>query len=219
MALPTQEIERLTRASNPEQGPYKQLLLLTGSLLAISSILYLGLSYGYEPYLNKQKADLDVQIQESSKKIPQEEQIKLIGFYSQLANIKTLIGKHPFTSNVFEWLEKNSEPNTYFTKFSFNASTNQLALLGISKTADNVSDQAAIFESQPEVVRLNLSSLSVAITGGWQFNMTIFFDPKSLLPATQATPAGITPPPTTSPVSPISFPTSTGPGANSTTTR
>ncbi|TSC60582.1 MAG: hypothetical protein LiPW15_460 [Parcubacteria group bacterium LiPW_15] len=186
MALPTQEIERLSRAPSTEQGSYKQLLLLAGSLFAISLIIYLGLSYGYEPYLNGQKDDLDAQIQTFSQKISQEDQAKLVGFYSQLANIKTLLGKHPSTSRIFDWLGQNTQSNTYFTKFSFNVPTNQLTLLGNSKSPQDAAEQAAIFESRPEISRLNLNNLAAAPGGGWQFNMTVFMDPKFLLPATGA---------------------------------
>ncbi len=190
MALPTQEIERLTRGKSSEQGSYKQLLLLAGSLFAISLIIYLGLSYGYEPYLNGQKDDLDIQIQEFSKKIPQEDQTKLVSFYSQLANVKTLLGKHPMTSKAFDWLETNTQANTYFTKLTFNVPTSQITLLGNSKSPQDAAEQAAIFESQPEVLRLNLNNLAVSPGGGWQFNMTVFMDSKFLLPASGAAGAG-----------------------------
>lgn len=220
MALPTQEIERLTRTSSAEQGPYKQLLLLAASLLAISLILYFGLSYGYERYLNGQKDALDAQIQDFSKKISQEDQSKLIGFYSQLANIKTLVAKHPSTAKVFDWLEKNTQTNTYFTKFTFNVSTNQLILLGNSKSPDDIAEQAAIFESQPEVLRLNLNNVASAVGGGWQFNITIFLDSKFLLPVNGvASPvnSGVTPSAPVINIPPISA--TTTPVVNSTTTK
>lgn len=216
MALPTQEIERLTRGKSAEQGSYKQLLLLAGSLFAISLIIYLGLSYGYEPYLNGQKDDLDMQIQEFSKKIPQEDQTKLVSFYSQLANVKTLLGKHPMTSKAFDWLERNTQANTYFTKLTFNVPTSQLTLLGNSRSPQDAAEQAAIFESQPEVLRLNLNNLAVSPGGGWQFNMTIFMDSKFLLP----TGAAGVPPIVDAPITTTTqsgFSTSTQPG-NTTTT-
>lgn len=199
MALPTQEIERLTRGSSAEQGPYKQLLLLAGSLFAISLILYLGLAYGYEPYLNAQKENLDGQIQEFSKQIPQEDQAKLIAFYSQLANIKTLLAKHSLPSTVFGWLERNTQTRTHFTKLTFNASTNQITILGNSATPGDVAEQTAIFESQPEVLRLNLNNLSSAPGGGWQFGMNLFLDPKPFLASTLKTsPAPVPGPASTS---------------------
>jgi hypothetical protein len=218
MALPTQEIERLTRGKSAEQGSYKQLLLLAGSLFSISLIIYLGLSYGYEPYLNSQKDDLDAQIQESSKKIPEEDQARLVSFYSQLANVKTLLEKHPMPSKAFDWLERNTQTNTYFTKFTFNVPTSQLTLLGNSRSPEDAAEQAAIFESQPEVSRLNLNNLAVSPGGGWQFNMTISMDSKFLLSTAGAasTGAGISPAINTVPVAPS--PSTSTTAGNATTT-
>lgn len=215
MALPTQEIERLTRSVSAEQGTYKQLLLLSGALFAISAILWAGLSFGYEPYLRGQVDTLDSQIQQFAKDIPVAEQAKLTTFYSQLVNLKTLLGRHAATSKIFNWLENNSQVNTYFTKLSFNASTYQLTLLGTSKAPEDVSEQASILESQPEVLRLNFNNISAAPNGGWQFNIAIFLDPRAFLPAGST--AQVVPlPPSNPPIPSTSQSTSTSPITTST---
>lgn len=208
MALPTQEIEKIVRGPAAAQGTYKQLLLLSGSLLTISLILYFGMLLGYEPYLKNQISSLDSQIQEFAKKTPVAQQTELINFYSQLTNLKTLLSKHPSTLNLFTWLQKNSQANTYFTKFSFNGTTYQLALAGTSRTTEDAAAQMAIFESQPEVSRMNFNNLSADPAGGWQFNLTIFIDPKAL------DVSGVVPP---APVAPAPASTSTQSGAATTT--
>jgi hypothetical protein len=177
MALPTQEIEKIVRGPVGSQGSYKQLLLLSGSLLVISLIFYFGLTLGYEPYLQGQVTFLDSQILDFAKQVPAAEQTKLISFYSQLVNLKTLLSRHPSTSNIFPWLEKNTQENSYFTKFGFNAATYQISLVGVSKTTTDAAMQAAVLESQPEVSRMNLNNLAASPTGGWQFNITLFMDP------------------------------------------
>lgn len=216
MALPTQEIEKIVRGPSGAQGSYKQLLLLSGSLLAISLIFYFGLTLGYEPYLMGQRENLKSQVLDFAKQVPAVEQANLTNFYSQLINLKTLLGRHPSTSNIFPWLEKNTQENTYFTKFGFNLTTYQVSLLGVSKTTDDAAMQAAIFESQPEVLRMNFNNLTASPTGGWQFNITLFMDPKFLgvsgavpaatsspivAPATTSTPPA---PATTTPAKPLS---------------
>lgn len=220
MAMPTQEIEKIVRGPAAAQGSYKQLMVLSGSLLAISLVFYFGLTLGYEPYLKGQVTALDSQIQDFAKQTPVAQQAQLISFYSQLVNLKTLLDRHPSTLNLFNWLEKNTQANTYFTKFSFNGTTYQVSLSGVSKTSDDVAMQAAILEAQPEVLRMNLNNLSPAESGGWQFNMTVFISPKALgvtgvvVPAATSTPAEIpaistsTPagPASTTPAKPLSVP-------------
>jgi len=217
MALPTQEIEKIVRGPAAAQGTYKQLLVLSGSLLVISFVLYFGLTLGYEPYLQGQVANFDSQIQQFAKQVPAEDQAKLVSFYSQLVNLKTLLNRHPSTLNLFTWLEKNTQANTYFTKFSFNGTTYQFSLAGVSKTTDDVAMQAAILESQPEVLRMNLNNLSPAEGGsGWQFNINVFVSPKALgvtgvaMPVATSTPAAPAIA-TTTPAAPVS--TTTPPAA------
>ncbi|MDO8504321.1 MAG: hypothetical protein Q7S36_00510 [Candidatus Liptonbacteria bacterium] len=213
MPLPTQEELRRVSGSILGQGIYRQLLLLAGAILAISLILYGGFSLGYEPYLSGQKDKLDAQIQDFSKRIPLDKQTELIAFYSQLMNVRTLLDRHLLPSNLFNWLETNTQINTSFSKLNFNANNYQLSLFGNSKSPEDVAEQAAIMESQPQVLQLNFNSLGASATGGWQFNVTVYLNQKSFLPSGKTYPLipPFVPMVVTAPTQPVSAPTSTKP--------
>ena len=183
MALPTQEIEKLAKAPTGEQGSYRQLLMLAGTLLFLSAVLYLGLAFGYSPYIESQIVSVETKSADLDKKVPKEKQDQLIAFYSQISNLSTLLSKHPNTIKIFSWLESNTQPNIYFSKLSFNLSTYQLSLIGVGKTPLDIAEQVNIFEKSSEAVRVNFNNVSSMTGGGWQFNVSVFLDPKFIAAA------------------------------------
>lgn len=195
MAFPTQEIEKLAKSTTEEQGSYKQLLMLAGTLLFISAVLYAGLTFGYSPYIESQIVSIGAQSKELDKRVPQEKQDELIAFYSQISNLSTLLSKHPNTLKILSWLEASTQPNIYFSKFSFNLATYQLSLIGVGKTPLDVAEQINIFEKSTEAARVNFNNISSMTGGGWQFNVSVFLDPK-FIAAAGSTVAGSIPIPT-----------------------
>lgn len=195
MALPTQEIEKLAKSSAEGQGSYKQLLMLAGTLLFISVVLYSGLTFGYAPYIESQIVSVEAKSSELDKRVPKEKQDELIAFYSQISNLGTLLAKHPNTIKIFSWLESNTQSNVYFSKFSFNLATYQLSLIGVGRTPLDIAEQINIFEKTGEATRVNFNNISSMAGGGWQFNVGIFLDPKFIAEA-GSTVAGTIPVPT-----------------------
>lgn len=174
MALPQKVIEQLGREPPKTPGWSGQLLIFSSTVLFISLFVYFGLVYGYEPYLNSSAKKLQDQIQSFSQQITAVEQAELANFYSQLANLKLLLANHVFSSQIFAWLEKNTQANTYYDKFDLNITNNQLLLGGIGKTMEDVDQQLAVFESQPEVQGLSVSNISF-VNSVWRFGATLQF--------------------------------------------
>lgn len=223
MALPTQEIEKLAKSQTGEQGSYRQLLMLAGTLLFISVVLYLGLTFGYSPYVESQIVSVAEQSRALDAKVPKEKQDQLIAFYSQISNLSTLLNKHPNTVKIFGWLEANTQPNIYFSKLSFNLATYQLSLIGVGKTPLDIAEQVNIFEKTSEASRVNFNNIISMTGGGWQFNLSIFLDPK-FIAAAGSTVAGTIPvvTPTTNATSssnPLGIPGTQSPLVSTSTTQ
>lgn len=177
MPLPQQVLERLGQEPPRTPGWSGQLLMFSGTVFFVSIIAYLGLAFGYKPYLNSEARKLQGQVQSLGQQIPLERQTKIIGFYSQLANLKSLLAGHVYSSKMLEWLEKNTQVNVYYSKFSLNAQNNQLTIGGVAKTADDLYQQVAIFQGKPEVKKMNLGGISISQNGQWQFDISLFFEP------------------------------------------
>jgi len=176
MALPQKVIEQLGREPATTPGWSGQLLMFTSTLFFISLFVYLGLAFGYSPYLSAQENKVQDQIQAFSQQIPVDQQVQLANFYSQISNLRTLLADHVISSPVFAWLEKNTEANIYFNKFSLTPSTSQLEVGGNAPSLDDVDQQLLIFKSQPEIQRIEIGSITLS-NNVWQFDFTLHFNP------------------------------------------
>lgn len=185
MALPQQVIERLGREPPKTPGWSIGILLFSGGILCIALLTYFGLIWGYEPYLDSQIAQVNTQISTLAKSISADDQTKLVTFYSEIANLKSILANHVLFSHFLSWLEKNTEANIYYQHLTFSAG-NQVVVSGIAKSEADVNQQMAIFEAAPEVKTVTLSGISlVGTTGDWQFNMSLVVDPAAVLRASQ----------------------------------
>lgn len=176
MPLPEQAIERLVRKPETARGTYGQLLMFSGTLFFFAIIVWAGLVFGYRPYLEKQITEVQNQVRISNEKIPKDEQQALVRFYSQVANVRTLIANHILSTPSFDLLERVVHPNVAFTKASITVAQNQLVLSGTAKTVSDVVTQEKLFEVQPAVTSVTTNNVNATV-GGYQFVMTVSLRP------------------------------------------
>lgn len=178
MALPQKVIEQLGRAPVKTPGWSGQLLMFSSTLFFISLVVYLGLIFGYRPYLNSQVKRLNDKIQSLSQQIPLEDQKKIINFYAQLVNLRTVLNGHIFTTPIFGWLEKNTHSNVYYTRLGLNAQNRQVTIAGLAKSVWDIAEQLKIFDDDPGVSQLNFGNSSIGPGGLWQFNLVLTLTPE-----------------------------------------
>jgi len=184
MALPQQVVDRLGKEPAETPGWSFGLLLFSGGILAILVITYLGLTLGYEPYLNGQVSSLTSQISTAASAISPSDQNTLVTFYSEIANVQTTLANHVAFSNFLTWLQNNTEANVSYDHLSF-SSGNQITLGGTGATEADVNQQIAIFETSPQVQSFSVSGVNYdAEANDWQFDASLTMQP-SLLLATQ----------------------------------
>jgi len=185
MPLPQQVIDRLAKEPPKTPGWSAGLLIFGIGIFAITVLIYLGLAYGYEPYLNSQVTNVNGQIQTLSNSISPGDQTKLVAFYSEAANVQTTLANHVTFSRFLSWLETNTEANVYYTHLSF-SSGNQISLSGSAASEADVNQQMAILEAAPEVKSAVITAVSLASTGNvWNFSLSLTMDPKAVLRAAQ----------------------------------
>lgn len=218
MALPPQEIEKLIRAPSHTQGAYRELLLISGALLGLAVIIYVGLAFGYRSYLDSSLASVDAEIVQFSAGISQEDRAQIQDFYSQLVNLRTLLADHTVASPVMGLLERTVQADVYYTKLTMNSANNQAVLTGVARSLPAIAAQAAAFRDQPEVDRIDFNNAGAQAAGPWQFTMTLHLNPATFHgviveaapePASESTtPAagGATSTPVTSPPPPATTP-------------
>lgn len=186
MPLPQQVIEQLNREPVRTPGWSWQMLLFSSTVFFISLATYFGLVYGYQPYLNGTVEQLKQDEKRFAKAISDEDQKNLILFYSQLDHMKTILDRHVISSALFDWLEKNTQANIAFSRFGLNSGNGQLTLSGTARDVADLVQQLQIFQDASSVDRISVGNVTVAQTGGWQFDITLFLKPESLRGSTTA---------------------------------
>lgn len=187
MALPQKVVDQLARSPMRTQGALGQLLMLTTTLLALSLAIYLGLAFGYRPYLESQIENLDERIASFTENIPPEDQSRLASFYSQVINLKNLLSNHVSLSPFFEWLERNTQINVYFSGLNFNEKTGQVSLTATARSLEDISEQLLVFEKLKEVKEIKIGSISQEAGKFWNFNLQFKVDLKTVTQAATET--------------------------------
>ena len=166
MPLPQQVIEQLGRDPETSRTFASGALIFSVGILAITAALYLGMVFGYEPYLNNQISGIKSQVSTANNSISTDQETQLVDFYSQIANLQSILSHHVYATSLISWLENNTQANIYYQSMDFSAG-NLVALKGVAKAESDVNQQIAIFESSPDVKSVSVSSIApVSAPGG-----------------------------------------------------
>lgn len=177
MPLPTQVVEQLSREPVKTPGWSSGLLFFSGGVAVVVFVLYLGLIFAYRPYLNSRIATIEEQIDILNQQVSADAQNQLISFYSQISNVRSLLGNHVFFSHFLSWLESHTQANVSFGNLNF-SNGNQIILVGLTKTQADMDQQLAAFESAPDVKSARVSNISFVSTSNvWQFTISLVMQP------------------------------------------
>lgn len=195
MALPQQVINQINREPDRSPGWSAGLILFCAGILVLTVVIYAGIKFGYEPYLNSQFSSTQTQIATLGQSISSSDTANLLTFYSQISNLQSLLSKHVINSQFFSWLEQNTEANVYYSQFSL-VSGDQITLVGDALSEADVNEQVAVFEASPEVKSVAVTNVGVSGSGKWQFtasltmNQSLFLVPGSAAAAATASASG-----------------------------
>jgi hypothetical protein len=137
--------------------------------------------------LQSQLTSVKSQVDTLGNSISPSDQSQLIDFYSQIANLQTLLQKHTFSSQFFSWLEQNTEANIYYRSLALTQGS-QIALSGGASSEADVNQQVAIFENSPEVSSVTVSNVTAPslLGSGWTFSVTLIMNPSVFLASTKS---------------------------------
>jgi len=177
MALPQKAIEQLSREPVQTPGWSSKLLMWSSTLFFISLATYFGLRFGYQPYLITQQNEVQDEIERFTQQIPVEEQEKIITFYSQLANVRTLLANQTIASALMPWLESYTHQSVSFSSFSANLAQATIAMTGEALTLTALAEQIAAFQETPDVLEFEFPGAAKTDEGRWGFTVNLTLDP------------------------------------------
>lgn len=137
------------------------MFIFTLMVLLAAVLGYLGLSFGYKPYLKKSIADIESKLTGFALQATSESQKNFVTFYSQIANAKTLFVKHVITSKLFPLLESETHQKVVYTSTNLILSEKTLKIEGLAESYEVLAAQLALYEGASWVTKVILDSSSL----------------------------------------------------------
>ncbi|MEK7624369.1 MAG: PilN domain-containing protein [Patescibacteria group bacterium] len=162
----------------PVGWPWR-MFLFSVIVFALTLLIYFGMIFGYKPYLETERQSLDKKINEIGGAVSETDRENFIKFYSQLVNIQTLLNNHISGSNIYTFLEKNTNQGVYYEGASLSVPEHFLRLEGIARSYDNLVQQLVVFEQAPEIKKVILEESRTA-DKGVSFSIQVTFKPELL---------------------------------------
>lgn len=138
-----------------------RMFMLFALLFICSLIAYLGLLFGYKPYIESQILKTEGDLKSLSAQISPEEQNNFVEFYSQISNLKVLLAKHVLSSKLLPLIEGATDQKVVYTATNFTIPDKTLKIQGYSSSYEILAAQLALYENSPWVERVILDDSSV----------------------------------------------------------
>lgn len=164
---------------SPEKLPTgwpRRFLIFALALLVVSLLTYAGLSFGYRPYLQNQIAAADQAVNQLAASVPVSDQEKLVAFYSQILNLKSVLDNHIIASKILPFLERNTNRRVYYSRLDVDVNQRSLSLEGVAENYEILAQQLEAFNQAGEVERFLINESQLA-EGRARFKVLIILSP------------------------------------------
>ncbi len=156
-----------------------QLLIFSFIFLGAAVAVYLGMDFGYKPFLNSQIKSLDAKINNLGNAVNQDQQNSLINLYSQLTNIKGILKSHVMPSKLFDELEADTQSQIYYSELDLSLSQNKLGLKGFAPDYNALAQQLDLFKKSAMFSGVLLENAKLA-NNEINFSIQLLIAPDSL---------------------------------------
>jgi hypothetical protein len=103
---------------------------------------------------------------------------KVILYKAKIKDFGNLVQNHEFASNVFYFMQDNTQPRVWFSQFNLDANANQIQVSGIADDMDMVARQTSTLEKNEYVGKFENLNSTLAQDGRIAFNFSLSMNPK-----------------------------------------
>ena len=150
-------------------------------LLLVFLISYFALNV-YQKRLEQEITNIKKDLEKTPDEKALEEEIfgseKNVGYQQKIKDFGVLFNAHKLPVNLFNFLEENTHPKVWFSKFNLDLEKNLLDTSGYADNFEVLGQQALIFKRQDFIKNINLSGASLAKDGKVNFDLQLTIDPK-----------------------------------------
>jgi|SRR3989344_847641 len=135
--------------SIPVGFPWK-ILVFALVVFLFALFVFVGLKFGYASYLDRRDKTLDTRINQLAAVVSQEDQQQFISFYSQLVNLKEVLGKHTGGSETLSLLERHTIPSVHYVSAKILPKDKRLEVSGRAGNLDSFIEQMYVLDSSTD---------------------------------------------------------------------
>ncbi len=146
-------------------------------IFLLVTIGYLGLAFGYAPFLEREIGNSTTKLDELGRRISADDQKELTQIYSQISNIEKLLKSHVWGSRVLSFLEANTARQVTYINADLSVPDRRLILDGAAVSYDELVRQLTAYDAAPEVERMSLES-SETVGSIVRFKASLIFKPE-----------------------------------------
>ncbi len=158
--MPQQFVQNPLNQFEPERLPvgWPWRLFVAAFAVFLATVLgYVGITFGYQPYLKEQIQQKTNEIEQLTEIIPKAEQDQFVNFYSQLVNLKSILDNHVIASPVFTLLERITHPRVFFANAGVRFREGEIELSGLAESYTAITEQLEVLNQAPEIDRFLVS--------------------------------------------------------------
>jgi len=133
-----------------------------GAILVVVLLVYVGLAFGYEGYLNSSITSLNSNLDSLSLQVSPTDRQGFISFYSQLTNLQKLLGSHAMSSKIFPIFEGITNQNVAYNSFDLSLSGDTVDINGVAKDYATLANQLYLYKQSPQISNVILESSSLS---------------------------------------------------------
>lgn len=158
-----------------------RLLSFATIIFGFSLFIYLGIIFGYKPYLNSEIKNLNQKISILNQSIDEGQQKQIINFYSQLVNIRDILKNHKSIFFVFDLIEKNTYQSVSYSNFKMNVVDKEIRIDGTAPDYETLVKETALWNNAPEIEKIILENIALQESSSAKGKSEIKFSARLIL--------------------------------------
>lgn len=149
--------------------------ILAGMVFSGLLVIYFGLSFGYQNFLEKSISNTQSKTDDINKNsIDVKSRDQFLSFYSRSVNVQKLLNSHITIRPVFNILESRTLPGVYYSDSKIDVSEKIISLTGFAKDFETLANQIYIYSNTSGLSKVGVSDTKVSEKG-------LSFNPKVIL--------------------------------------
>lgn len=147
-----------------------RLLMFSFTVFLLSVGVFVGIKFGYRPYLESEIKKIEASIGDFLAQYPRASLDSIRRVASQFGNVGKVLDAYGSPRGVFEWLESTTLPSVSYSKMEFRVKERELTLTAQVRDDDDIARQLELFRRDTTMVeRVLFKSASTGARGGLQF--------------------------------------------------